>query len=79
MGTNKRISNQHLSKYKICHYFDKQKRVATGLLPDISLSVDIKNCNPSEHPSYAFKQYIINRVTDKVHLDIIDDTLEKDV
>ena len=53
--TNEKSFNQHLSKNDICHYFDKQKRVAAGSLTDTSSSVNIDNFNPSERPYYTFK------------------------
>ena len=76
-GYNEKSLNQHLSKNEICHYFDKQKHVTTGLLPDTSSLVKINNCNSSVNLSYEFQPYSIDDVTNQVHLDIIDDTLQK--
>ena len=63
IGANEKSINQHLSINEICHYFDKQKYVTTGLLYNSSSLVNINNCNSSEHPSYAFMQYYTDRVT----------------
>ena len=77
LGHNEASLLHHLEVNECCKHFYEEKRVASGLLRTMPSECITKNKSIPHTTSYVFNRYSTDGISDKVQLNLKDDTIEK--